>query len=234
MGWPCAVAFALALLVGCSDDIGLPTPKDLAVKQIGFGQRGTVELSWRLVVRVDRYLLHYDDDKKGLPYEGKGLGLVAWNEGCGDFDAGTIKTFAAEASVPDSAPDVTLIDAGAKDSALVDSALVDGSSDASAVDLGVADAKSPSDAPVADSIAPGRSADSPVEIPATWCLDTRQSFTDAGAVPVQTPGQTPRVRLQNLTPGRTYHFAVQVGRRAATGAITDSVAITIAKTAPKP
>jgi hypothetical protein len=78
------------LLSACSSSIDLPVPEELQVKQIAPPPQAMVELSWRHVVRVDGYLIHYDVDGPGEPFEGKGLQLVRWPNGCGDFDGGTL------------------------------------------------------------------------------------------------------------------------------------------------
>lgn len=90
----------LALTCGCSPSIPLPAPGELSVKQIAYGPTGAVEVSWKLVLKVDGYLVHYDDDQPGGPYHGKGLYLVQWPAGCGDFDGGTGDTSSIAADSP--------------------------------------------------------------------------------------------------------------------------------------
>ena len=89
------------------------------------------------------------------------------------------------------------------------------------------DSKAPKPDVTPDVIGPGRDADSPVVIPAEWCLDTENTFSDAGVVPVRTPGKQPRVRLQKLEVGKTYVFAVKSARRSAESAYSTPVEITI-------
>lgn len=79
-------AVLLLLYGGCSPSIDLPTPVELKVEQLAGVTKPTVEISWKLVIRVDGYLLHWDDDGSGPPYHGKGLGMVRWPGGCGHFE----------------------------------------------------------------------------------------------------------------------------------------------------
>lgn len=181
------------LLTACSPAIELPAVAELEVRQVGFGPRGAVELSFKLVIRAEAYLLFYDDDEAGEPYEGRGLTLVRWPAGCGDFDGGS-----------DQAP----LDLGPPPDATLD--------------LG----------PLPDAPWPGAELRSPLRIPAPWCLDRAESFTDAGKVPVETPGMRPRVRLSGLVAGRTYHFAARVRRREAEGPLSLPVSIQISAVKP--
>lgn len=107
MNTQCAAIFPLLplLLSACSSSIDLPVPEELRIKQIAPPPQAMVELSWRHVVRVDGYLIHYDIDEPAEPYKGKGLQLVRWPTGCGDFDGGTL--FKPDVGPPDagSAPE---------------------------------------------------------------------------------------------------------------------------------
>jgi len=134
------------------------------VEQLAGVTKPTVEISWKLVIRVDGYLLHWDDDSSGPPYHGTGLGMVSWPGGCGHFD-----------------PKIA-----------------------------------------------GQQADSPVLILERWCLEQQDTFSDAGLIPTPTPGSRPRVRLEGLTQGETYYFAVQVYRRDAVSAVSEEFAKLIA------
>ncbi|MCC6746621.1 MAG: hypothetical protein IT371_03120 [Deltaproteobacteria bacterium] len=230
-----AVLLALVGIAGCSETIPLPKPTELVVAPVVGAAPGTVELSWKLVVRVDGYRLHFDDDRAGVPYEGRGLSWVAWPTGCGDFDGsiGPTTTIAADLRLPDGPRD-----AGPRDGTSRDGRSQDGGARDGRVDLGASDARSdgtPRDAGAKDSSAaqpgrlPGMPAASPLEVPEAWCLDRVPSYTDAGDVPSPTPAMRPRLRLQGLVPGRTYYFAVQAFRRATQSELSDEVQYVPAK-----
>ena len=229
------------LAVACSPTIDLPPGSELKVKQID-GPTPRVELSWKLVVRVDGYLLHYDmGGSAGPPFAGEGLAVVTWPEGCGDMDAGAaeqgvdaMSTISTDISLTDGqTADDMAADAGGPEAGLPDQGPLDqGSPDQGPPDsgpgqeLGTSDAAIP-DASPADSGAPAPGVKSPINIPVTWCLDREDTFKDAGKIPVHTPGTRPRVRLQNLKVGLTYHFAVQAFRRAGVGPLSQTVSISI-------
>jgi hypothetical protein len=192
------ILVVLSLAPGaCSPAIDLPAPRDLKVRQLSFGSQAAVEVSWRLVLRVDRYLLHYDGDQPGAPYAGTGLSLVRWPLGCGDFDGGGPSTRSADLATPDTGADGGPTDGGS---------------------------------PAPDARWPGFASPSPFSIPADWCLDREESFTDAGQVPVETPGTLPTVRVTGLSAGQTYHFAVQVERRGAVGPLSEDASIDVLET----
>jgi hypothetical protein len=233
----CSLVTVIATVAsGCSPAIPVPAPGELEVRQISYGPVGSVELSWRLVLRMDAYLISYDDDRSGEPYTGKGLRLLRWPEGCGDFDSGVAmsSSIAADLSLtdagldngsqPDAEPDAAHPDAGPPDAAAPDAA----APDAAAPDAATPDAAT-DDQLVADDMGPWIPADSPVHVPFTWCLYQEKSYSEAGPTTTQTPGQRPRVRLSNLTAGKTYYFAVQALRSGQTSAFGDEVAITISK-----
>jgi len=85
----------------------------------------------------------------------------------------------------------------------------------------------------ADAGWPAYAATSPVRIPARWCLELANTYSDAGFQPSSTPAARPRVRLSGLTPGKTYHFIVRSFRLASTSASSAEVAFTPAQDAPK-
>ncbi len=228
----------LLLLSACSPTIDLPQPVELKVKQIAGSPAPRVELSWKLIVRVDGYLLHYSANKAGPPYAGKGLAVVPWPEGCGDLDAGTAKatdavsTIATDVGLPDSGADAGSPDKGQPDMGAPDQGPPDkGAPDKGTLDQGQPDKGTPDkgtpDKGTPDKGTPAPGAASPIKIPVSWCLDREDTFKDAGKIPVHTPGTRPRLRLQNLRVGRTYHFAVQAFRRAGTSAMSQPVSITI-------
>ncbi len=179
-------------LAGCSPAIEMSAPKELKVRQVGYGPSAAVELSWRVVIRTGGYLVNYGQIKGG-PYQGSGLTLVRWALGCGDFDGGAVPI--ADASPADTSP-----------------------SDASA--------------PPADAGWPGFSVDSPVRIPADWCLEMTNTFSDAGFQPTSTPAARPKVRLTGLLPGRTYYFTLNSFRLASTSEPSAEVAITLLQSKP--
>jgi hypothetical protein len=222
-GTSCACA---ALSLGaCSPAIDLPAPRDLTVRQLTYGPLAAVEVSWRLVLRVDRYLLHYDDDRPGAPYSGAGLSLVRWPLGCGDFDGGGASTRSLDLGSLDGSLDVlptTDMDGGPSEAGVVD-ASPSPNEDGGPLDGGLDASPSP------DARWPGFTSPSPFSIPAAWCLDHEESFTDAGRVPVETPGTLPRVRITGLSAGRTYHFAVQVERKGALGPLTGAATIAVSE-----
>jgi hypothetical protein len=143
------------------------------VKQISYGPVSSVELSWRLVLRMDAYLISYDDDRSGEPYAGKGLRLLRWPEGCGDFDGGVAmsSSIAADLSLIDigldsgsqldAGPDaVGTPDAGTPDAATPDV----GAPDTATTDAAIPDAGA-EDLLVASDMGPSIAADSPVRVP---------------------------------------------------------------------
>ena len=152
--------FALALCalpIACSPAIDLPTPEELKVKQIVGAPAPQVELSWKLIIRVDGYLVHYRAGSAGPPWDGAGLAIVPWPEGCGDLDAGTAKgsdaftTIATEAGAADAgsdaAPDNGSHDKGAPDTGIADT----GAPDKGAPDQGPSDLNAPDKAATPDS-----------------------------------------------------------------------------------
>ena len=74
------------LLAACAPDIEVPSPVELAVKQVGYGHAATLELSWRVVIRAGGYIVEYGTASGKR--DGTGLKLVQWPDGCGDFDLG--------------------------------------------------------------------------------------------------------------------------------------------------
>ena len=234
---PPALLLLCSLFAACSPTIDLPQGSELKVKQIDDGPAPRVELSWKLIVRVDGYLLHYDlGGSAGPPFAGKGLAVVPWPEGCGDMDAGAAELGADAMST--SSTDQGLTDGQAADGKGADAA----EPEAGPPDQGPPDLGSPDSAPgkeagtpdaaipdtsQADTGAPAPGVDSPINIPVSWCLDREDTFKDAGKIPVHTPGTRPRVRLQNLELGRTYRFAVQGFRRAGVGPMSQTVSISI-------
>lgn len=179
--------FLVFALTGCSPDIPMQAPTQLAVKQVGYGPSAAVEVSWRVVTRAGAYLLGYGQ-RKGGPYDGAGLRVVRWPVGCGDFDGGTAPV------VPDSGP----------------------------ADSGLSDASPP----LTDAGWTGYSANSPVRIPAYWCLERAHTYSDAGFQPATTPAARPRVRLDGLTPGKAYYFTVRSFRLASTSVQSSEAAFT--------
>jgi len=233
------MATVIGAVTGCSPAIPVPTPAELQVKQIGYGPIGAVEVRWRLVLRMDAYLLDYDDDRSGAPYRGAGLRLLQWSGGCAALDDGGVKSSAlsaleagaqdggsdlsTDAAAPDSGSDLGT-DAAAPDSGSdlgIDAAAPDSGSDLGSPDLGPPDLRSPD-------LGPTRPADSPIRIPASWCLNLEEHSSDAGAVPVQTPGKGPGVRLHGLLAGRTYYFAVRAERNGQASALSDEASILVA------
>jgi hypothetical protein len=171
--WLLAVAGTLAN-PACSADIDLGAPAEVKVERLADGPPGTVtvEVSWKLCIRVDGYVLHYGEDAQAGSYGGRGLSMLSWDGGCGQF-------------------------AGA--------ALADGGAGAAA----------------------GKVIDSPVWIPEVWCLGREPTFSDAGAIPAQTPGARPVVRLSGLEPGRRYRFAVQAKTGSSLSPMSAEVAIAV-------
>lgn len=218
---------------GCSPAIPVPAPGELQVKQISYGSVGSVELSWRLVLRMDAYLISYDDDRSGEPYTGRGLRLLRWPEGCGDFDGGVAMSSSISADL--SLADTGLDAVGQPDASQPDAATPDaGAEDAATPDAGAPDAAPTLDAGAEDPVAagdtgPSIAADSPIQIPFSWCLYEEKSYSEAGPTRSETPGQRPKVRLGNLAAGKTYYFAVQALRSGQTSAFGEEVAITISK-----
>ena len=228
----------------CSPAIDLPRPDQLKVQQLS-STAPQVELSWKLIVRVDGYLLHYARGQAGATFGGTGLAVVPWPEGCGDLEAGVAKGSDAvtpismdagsgDAPGTDAGADATTVDAATPDQGTPDQ----GTPDQGPADSGPADQSLPDkgpgapDAGSADATGVDRGeasegTPSPITIPASWCLDREDTFTDAGKVPVHTPGTRPRVRLQNLVVGQTYHFAVQAFRRAGKSLLSQTVSVTI-------
>lgn len=245
--WRTCLIPILALgVAGCSPTIALPTPEELQVQQITSAPGAQLQLSWKLIVRVDGYLLHYGEGAAApSPLAGTGLALVPWPEGCGDLDAGATSTISTDLQLPDArtgdsatvdsatmdqAPaDQAAADQAAVDQTTVDQAALDQAAvDQAAVDQGPPDTGPPDAAPPgADSANAPPGIDSPVRIPVSWCLDREDTFKDAGKIPVHTPGTRPRVRLRNVVLGRTYHFAVQAFRKGSTSAPSATVSITI-------
>ena len=224
----------LLALAGCSPGIEMPTPTELKVIQVGYGPVAAVEVSWHVVIRAGGYLLEYG---KSGTRKGTGLTLVRWPTGCGDFDGGVntpdgsaSAAMAAGDSGPDAkaSPDQGVADASSPDSA---SPPADASSPDSAptpADAGPSDLAPPNDkaAPPADAAWPGFTADSPVSVPAAWCQERANTYSDAGFQPAPTPASRPRLRLSGLVPGQTYAFAVRSFRLASTSAPSGEVIFT--------
>jgi hypothetical protein len=221
---------AVAVVVsGCSSAIPVPAPGELEVEQISYGPVGSVELSWGLVLRMDAYLLSYDDDRSGEPYAGKGLRLLRWPEGCGDFDGGVAmsSSISADLSLADTGSDSGQADAGPDAVGPADAAIPDATPDAIFPDA-TPDADA-GDLLVANDMGPSIAADSPIDLPFSWCLYEEKSYSEAGPTKTETPGQRPKVRLGNLAAGKTYYFAVQALRSGETSAFSNEVAITVSE-----
>ena len=85
----------------------------------------------------------------------------------------------------------------------------------------------------ADAGWPGVNSPSPVRVPAAWCLERANTYSDAGIQPVTTPASRPRLRLSGVQPGKTYYFAVRSYRLASTSGTSSEVSITPVKDPPK-
>lgn len=213
---PVRLSVMIALLLAppaCSPEIAIPAPAELKAELVSGSSGAVLQLGWQLVIRVDGYLVHYSDNgKAGPPYAGQQLALVRWPQGCGDLDGGAAPAADAMSTI---AADLTLPDIGTADQALPD---------ASPADQGAADL-SPDGR--ADAGQLPYTSPSPIRIPVAWCLDQEDTYSDAGKVPVQSPGARPRVRLRGLRPGKTYHFAVQAFRRGTASAMSAPVSYTL-------
>lgn len=200
----------------------MPTPSELKVVQVGFGPVAAVEVSWHVVIRAGGYLLEYGQSGTR---EGTGLTLVRWPTGCGDFDGG--------ANTPDGSASAAMAagDSGPDAKASPDKGVIDASPPDSAptpADAGPSDLATPTDkaAIPADAAWPGFTVDSPVSVPAAWCQERVNTYTDAGFQPAATPASRPRLRLTGLVPGQTYAFAVRSFRLASTSAPSGEVTFT--------
>ena len=222
-----AVVMAV-LLTACSPTIDLPAPAELTATAAG---SGNLELAWSLVVRVEGYELHYSTDGSGPPYTGSGLRLAPVAGRCQSPDLGVSRATltrdggpadrgpAVDRSPRDRAapkPDGSSPDAGSPDQSVPDA----GSSDRSVRDAGSPERGLTGDAAARDrgptdtgaDGSSGRTGRSPILLSSRSCMDVENSFTEAGMVPVSTPGKRPRVRLTGLVPGQTYAFSLRAYR----------------------
>jgi hypothetical protein len=226
-------AVAGVVLVGCDQTIPVPTPVELAAKQIAYGARGTIQVSWAFIVRADGYLLHYRDDGSGPPYLGKGLWFLKAPSGCGKFDGGEpskMGTIALDLTFPEAGA----MEAGVHEGGVVaDARPADLSREGGARDAKARDATPRDTVPSVDAALPGLDGDSPIDIDATWCLDRSDIVADAAQPPVETPAARPVVKLAGAVVGRTYAFVVQAFRRDSKSGFSSEVQITIAKSPKK-
>jgi hypothetical protein len=212
----------ISLLCSCSESIDIPAPTQLEVTQIAYGVQGAVEVGWKLSLRAETYLLFYDDDASGTPYTGEGLSLAQWSAGCGDFDAGTLAPYCNGGDFR--------TEAGAGEDSAADAGARDGAMDAlprdAHVEHTIPDSKQSDTLAVRD-LGPVIATNSPVTIPAQWCLDQLDTLSDAGFILQETPGMRPRVHLEGLMPGKKYYFAVQVQRQGKTSPLSVEASIDI-------
>ncbi len=209
--------FVLLILQGCSAPIELPAPGEFSVKLVGAGAPGVVEVSWKLVLRVDTYILYYGEAAGG-PYDGKGLNYLEWTGGCVIPSDGTLTTYANGDGGADALTDgATTQDGKVGDQGTVEDGAV------AEPEAGPQDSGTP-DLPPAK---PGLDSDSPIKIPASWCLSLEETYTDAGPQPSEIPGRRPKLRLQHLQAGKTYFFKVQAERNGVEGVHSPEVSILI-------
>jgi hypothetical protein len=257
---PAAIALVLA---GCSPGIPLPTPQELAVAQIGYGPLGAVQLSWRLVLRVSGYRVHFDTRSHqswasataartctpvattdaSVVLDGPTGQTMVGHCGTNRLDGtygGTgvaIVKWASGCGDFDGGARATSTngDAGARDGKAVDVTPSDAMPvDAGRSDLTPAEAGAPDTRSKPDAPWPNSGLlDSPIWIPGEWCLEREDTYGEAGIQPQETPGARPRVRLQNLVADRTYYFAIEAVRGSASSELSNEVAVQVLRARPK-